>query len=171
MNTNKSGMTSLLISITSPSDGARVESNPIIIFGTASAHRETFGSVNLDPPGPLGPIADPSPPIKMPADGPQPDVLIFPSPPSGDSSILDLTDQISEVRVSAHVGPTPQQFHTATLIRNPGGHGLEWRVELPLPQVFKTAGITAEVRLGSLKQSTSIRVSRFQFTNELVTGG
>jgi hypothetical protein len=172
MSINRTGLTTLLVDITSPADGARVEGNHVTVIGTASAHRESLTSPSLDPAGPLGPISEPSPTIKTSSTGDLPgdlpDELTFPSS-SGDSSITDLTGQISQVRVSIHTGPEPGEFHTAT----PTGGSNQWAtwsIQLPLPPTFRQATITAEVLLGGSKATTAIRVSQFRFAGELVTG-
>jgi hypothetical protein len=168
MSINRTGLTRLLVDITSPADGARVEGSQVTVIGTASAHRESLTSPSLDPTDPLGPISEPSPTIKTSSTGDLPDELTFPSS-SGDSTITDLTGQISQVRVSIHTGPEPGEFHTAT----PTGESNQWAtwsIQLPLPQTFRQATITAEVLLGGSKATTAIRVSQFRFAGELVTG-
>jgi hypothetical protein len=170
MSINKTGLTTLLINITSPADGTRVEGSQVTVSGTASAHRESLTSSQIEGAGTLGPLSEPKPSVKPPSDGAEPDELVFPSAGSGDSSLTDLTGQINQVRVSIHTGPTPSSFQAATPTGRAGREWETWTAQLSLPQPFRQATITAEVILGSNKEATSIRISQFRFAGELVTG-
>jgi hypothetical protein len=136
----------LFLTITSPTDGARVKGNKVTVTGTAKALRERSDTEPQPQPSP-----EPIDPGRLP-DGPIGDSL-----PGSSDDLEDITAQIDKVEVKVDTGAGTAEFQRATGT-GPDGQFSAWIFEATQPRLSRRTTITARVTLNDQTESKSIQV-------------